>query len=335
MISKTTIFTTFFIFSAFLEALPTGAPLNTCQTMLPRHNAEPIDTDNPPYEIVFSPVNNFTLNVILQSKEQDKSFRGFLMQARREWNGEAIGKWSTSEESTKTIDCFDREDSAVTHDHKQNPISRKVGFKKLTFEWTCPEGMSPNGIILIATIAETSKVIYVNVSKVVHVETPKLESISFDDFGETTEESIRDPVDFEKVVSKAQEENEVREPQMDIERERPVEINEMKNFRNEAVDQQMGRLDNRIQEVESRPISVDRLNEKISHRIMDSQNMLSLEEPILTVNEKPKSIKDDNESFKSQRITHELFNNNDSDERFNEDSQIDDEKKMEKIIENF
>lgn len=149
MISKTTILTTFFIFSAFLEALPTGAPLNTCQTMLPRHNAEPIDSDNPPYEIVYSPVNNFTLKVTLQSKQEDLSFRGFLIQARRQWNGEAIGKWSTSEDSTKTIDCFDRENSAVTHDHKQNSQSRKMGFNKLTFVWTCPQEQTLDGVILM------------------------------------------------------------------------------------------------------------------------------------------------------------------------------------------
>lgn len=149
MISKTTVFATFFIFAAFLEALPTGAPLNACQTMLPRHNAEPIDTDNPPYEIVYSIVNNSTLKVTLQSKDEEKSFRGFLMQARPKWESEAIGKWSTKEPNTKTIDCFDREDTAVTHDHKQNSVSRKNGFKKLTFEWTCSKETSLDGLILM------------------------------------------------------------------------------------------------------------------------------------------------------------------------------------------
>lgn len=149
MISKTTLFATFFIFAAFLEALPSGAPLSACQTMLPHHNAKPIDTENPPYEIVYSIVNNSTLKVTLQSKDEEKAFRGFLMQARREWNSEAVGKWSTKEPNTKTIDCFDLEDSAVTHDHKQNSLSRKNGFKKLTFEWNCPEKISLNGLILM------------------------------------------------------------------------------------------------------------------------------------------------------------------------------------------
>lgn len=33
-------------------------------------------------------------------------FKGFLLEARGNWDGKTIGKWQTKVPNTKTIDCY-------------------------------------------------------------------------------------------------------------------------------------------------------------------------------------------------------------------------------------
>jgi hypothetical protein len=43
---------------------------------------------------------------------EDK-FKGFLIEARGNWNGRSIGKWHTDVQRTKTLNCFDYENVSI------------------------------------------------------------------------------------------------------------------------------------------------------------------------------------------------------------------------------
>lgn len=135
-----------------LNGFSTGAPSAACENMTPQHHVDPIKTDNPPYELIYSPVKDTInkLEVTIKPKVEGKRFKGFLLQARREWDGQAIGQWTTQEESTKVVECFGHENSAVTHNHRVSNALKKNGFPRLTFKWTAPEDLkSINGTILV------------------------------------------------------------------------------------------------------------------------------------------------------------------------------------------
>jgi len=184
-----------------LDSLSTGAPSEACENMIPQHHVDPIKTDNPPFEVIYTTVKDSTnkLEVTIQPNVEGKRFKGFLLQARREWEGQAIGQWTTKEESTKAVECFGHENSAVTHNHRVNNLLKKNGFQKLTFQWTAPEDLkSIDGTILIATVAETSKIIYLNVSKIVNISEKKTDEILKDEVTEEHKEMVKDEVKEEE-----------------------------------------------------------------------------------------------------------------------------------------
>ncbi|CAF0714002.1 unnamed protein product [Brachionus calyciflorus] len=242
MISKSLIF---LLTLSVVLAYPSGAPDSVCESMVPQHGYDPITSENPPFEIVYSKMNHTerTLLVTIQSKEESKRFKGFLIQARRDWKGEAIGKWSTEEDNTKTLECFEHEDSAVTHNHKPKGLSREKGFDKLNFQWTMPEDMeSMNGTILLATVAENGKVIYLNVSTIVICNNSKSitdEKVLRDEVVEsetTTEKQIEDEKHAESHEVKHTENKEETAPEKQIENEKPHEAKHTEDKEDENID---------------------------------------------------------------------------------------------------
>lgn len=88
---------------------PSGAPLDRCGDMMPKHNVAPIN-EPPPYEISVSRAHHETalkkLFVNIHSKDESIHFKGFLLEARGKWDGQSIGEWTTDVKHTKTLDCF-------------------------------------------------------------------------------------------------------------------------------------------------------------------------------------------------------------------------------------
>lgn len=171
-------------------SFPGGAPLKHCGDMLPGHHAMPIDTESP-FSLSAS-LDDDRVKVTIVSKE-DYHFKGFLLEARTNLNEEeAIGVWETRVSNTKTIDCFDSEDSAVTHhidddDHDSNEhhgkhhehdddhedkheqewddqFTHHKHFRNVTFTWWPPVDFEQKNINFVATIVKKYSQIYMNVT---------------------------------------------------------------------------------------------------------------------------------------------------------------------------
>jgi hypothetical protein len=72
-------------------------------------------------------------------------FKGFLIEVRsNDINGDIIGKWKTDVKRTKTLDCSDQINSAVTHHYKDDDNFNNYKddddhkFKSITFTWIPP-----------------------------------------------------------------------------------------------------------------------------------------------------------------------------------------------------
>jgi len=153
------------------SAYPSGAPLDQCKLMMPQHGAEP-QRGEPPFEIKVKPIDSHHYNVTIIPMDQGH-FKGFLLEARGRWDGKTIGTWETSVHKTKTIDCFNFTDSAVTHhlgdDKFINLVNEVSKFHETSFQWIRPESEKLNRVKFIATIVQHYKTIYLNVSTTLKV----------------------------------------------------------------------------------------------------------------------------------------------------------------------
>lgn len=41
------------------------------------------------------------------TKDEKKKFKGFMLMARKEWEGESVGEWTSKNDNARLIDCFD------------------------------------------------------------------------------------------------------------------------------------------------------------------------------------------------------------------------------------
>lgn len=101
------IFLIYVVFPACFSR-PTGAPTMVCQSMTPCHVVGPQNV-SAPYIITADLILNTTdddyfFNVTINSTDS-APFRGFLLQARPSLNEKPFGKWETTINNTKAIDC--------------------------------------------------------------------------------------------------------------------------------------------------------------------------------------------------------------------------------------
>jgi len=151
-------------------SFPGGAPLKHCGDMLPGHHAMPIDSTSP--FSLSAKLDEERVKVTIVS-ESGHHFKGFLLEARTDANKEeAIGAWETKVTNTKTLDCFDSEDSAVTHhiddddhdDHDDDREHHHKHFQNITFTWWPPVEFDQNqNIYFVATVVKKYSEIYMNV----------------------------------------------------------------------------------------------------------------------------------------------------------------------------
>ncbi|CAF1069003.1 unnamed protein product, partial [Brachionus calyciflorus] len=116
-----------------------------------------------PFEITYRP-NNSTNGFLVTIDSPDYvKFKGFLIEARGKWDGKSIGTWQTRIPNTKTIDCFDLPSTGVTHNWHDDDLT-KHHFESITFHWLPPVSRKLNRVKFIATIVQSYKKIYMNVS---------------------------------------------------------------------------------------------------------------------------------------------------------------------------
>uniref|UniRef100_UPI00398F0CE7 putative defense protein 3 n=1 Tax=Pristiophorus japonicus TaxID=55135 RepID=UPI00398F0CE7 len=132
--------------------LPTGAPISACTTMHPKHQNITHQESMTPYTIEFSK----TSSPALQVKIAGGIYKGILLQAREPGAAIAIGTWSTSSPDTKTLACFNRGNSAITHSN----INDKNG--NVIYSWT-PPANCVSKMTFVATIAESKAVYWVKI----------------------------------------------------------------------------------------------------------------------------------------------------------------------------
>lgn len=121
------------IFFTLIEASPGGAPTAACETLTPRHGADP-QTSAAPYIINVS-ANKIekggSLEVNIFSDPSGIVFKGFILQARSDPHAyNLIGQFSTNDQA-RTIKCMN-DDDTVTHTSNQDKPA-------LSFTWTSSE----------------------------------------------------------------------------------------------------------------------------------------------------------------------------------------------------
>lgn len=122
-------------------ASPFGAPLESCESMLPNHAPFVPQFGVPPIDIIVSkwavfPNEKIDVTIrVNQSIAADFQFLGFLVQARPLSEDIPIGRFYPANE-VQTINCFGMIQSAVTHTDR-NPKT------EIVFEWEAPDISDP------------------------------------------------------------------------------------------------------------------------------------------------------------------------------------------------
>ncbi|XP_048388299.1 putative defense protein 1 [Stegostoma tigrinum] len=125
--------------------LPGGAPLGSCQSMAPRHiNTSPQEGPSP-YSVIAKSYNN-----TVEVKIMGPPYKGILLEARYSGDTVAVGTWSTPPNDTKTIPCFSKANSAITHSNV-NPKNNMT-----TYTWMGPCSKN-NAVVFLATVASSKQ----------------------------------------------------------------------------------------------------------------------------------------------------------------------------------
>ncbi|GAB6031631.1 hypothetical protein CHUAL_009391 [Chamberlinius hualienensis] len=133
---------------ALLEAYPTGAPLSTCDTMLPLHRPYSAQNSPSPYVItvsktLFTVGENVTVAI---SSPFGNSFKGFLIKALPSGvNSGVAGQFTNNFPYAHYLDCGNLSQSAVTHSDPSNKTS-------ITLFWTTDQ---PGVYSFKATVVES------------------------------------------------------------------------------------------------------------------------------------------------------------------------------------
>ncbi|XP_072332125.1 putative defense protein 3 [Scyliorhinus torazame] len=143
-------------------ALPGGAPLSACGSMAPRHNNVSPQTGLNPHSIwTESQKPNVQVHIA------GPNYKGILLEARYPNGTTAVGTWQTAPANTKTIRCFDRADSAVTHSNTNDKSSATI------YIWVPPQSSgncTEKAVVFRATVAQSRAVYWLNLrSKIIYV----------------------------------------------------------------------------------------------------------------------------------------------------------------------
>ncbi|XP_011498802.1 PREDICTED: putative ferric-chelate reductase 1 homolog [Ceratosolen solmsi marchali] len=132
---------------------PTGAPLSTCNTLMPMHNKAP-QTSNPPYQLLPSKGQG-RIRLILGSPEGD-GYEGFIILARDVETGELVGEFNNlPETSARHLECTPGLKNGVTHVKPEK-------IHNLEIDWEAPADYEGT-IIFNSTICKTWDVFWVGV----------------------------------------------------------------------------------------------------------------------------------------------------------------------------
>ncbi|XP_038674375.1 putative defense protein isoform X1 [Scyliorhinus canicula] len=135
-------------------ALPNGAPLGACGSMAPQHNNISPQPGPNPHSIQ---TQNLKPNV--QVHLDGPFYKGILLEARYPNGTTAVGTWQTAPADTKTIRCFDRADSAVTHSNTNDKSNTTV------YTWVPPPtsvNCTEKAVVFLATVAQSRAVYWLN-----------------------------------------------------------------------------------------------------------------------------------------------------------------------------
>ncbi|XP_059825158.1 putative defense protein 3 [Hypanus sabinus] len=134
------------------SALSNGAPLSSCGSMAPNHiNILPQNTSSP------HSINASRVNGTMQVRIMGPTYKGLLLQARKPNENTAVGTWSSPPANTKTIKCFNAQDSAMTHANTSAKDSDVV------YTWNPPSGECIK-VMFTATVAQGRSVYWLGVT---------------------------------------------------------------------------------------------------------------------------------------------------------------------------
>ncbi|XP_051882228.1 putative defense protein 3 [Pristis pectinata] len=126
-------------------ALPGGAPASTCGSMAPAHASISPQTGSSPHSVNAS-VGNGTVEVRIMGP----TYKGLLLQAREPNMNVAVGTWSTPPMDTKTLACFNSENSSITHSNTKDKSSNVV------YTWNPPSNNCIK-VAFVATVAQSKE----------------------------------------------------------------------------------------------------------------------------------------------------------------------------------
>ncbi|XP_078259135.1 defense protein l(2)34Fc-like [Rhinoraja longicauda] len=130
-------------------ALPGGAPLRACSSLLPSHTDVSPRTSDPPHTIAVTYLNGTAQVTIIGS-----DYQGLLLQCREPNGNVAVGIWTVPPTNTKAISCFNMHNSAITHSN----TDLKSGITVYT--WNPPSKHKCDmKVEFVATVAQ-SRVMY-------------------------------------------------------------------------------------------------------------------------------------------------------------------------------
>ncbi|XP_078077632.1 putative defense protein 3 [Mustelus asterias] len=137
--------------------LSTGAPLGSCETMAPRHRGFSPQTIASPHSILVQNVKNSS-NV--QVYIQGPTYKGILLEARYPNGTTAVGTWATPPANTKTIKCFSKIDSAITHSNTNDKSNETI------YTWIPPsfKNCDQKAVVFRATVAQAKATYWLNLN---------------------------------------------------------------------------------------------------------------------------------------------------------------------------
>ncbi|XP_041054434.1 putative defense protein 1 [Carcharodon carcharias] len=135
--------------------LPTGAPLGSCENMVPRHQGITSQTGPSPHSIM---TQNSGSNVRVYIN--GPNYKGILLEARYPNANTAVGTWATPPDNTKTIPCFSRIDSAITHSNIADKTNTTI------YTWIPPslENCTEKAVVFLATVAQRKEIYWLNLT---------------------------------------------------------------------------------------------------------------------------------------------------------------------------
>ncbi|XP_078402195.1 putative defense protein 3 [Cetorhinus maximus] len=135
--------------------LPNGAPLGACEGMVPRHQGTTPQPGPSPHSIR-AQISGSNVRVYINGP----NYKGILLEARYPSNNIAVGTWATPPDNTKTISCFSRVDSAITHSNTADKSNTTI------YTWIPPslENCTKKAVVFLATVAQRREIYWLNLT---------------------------------------------------------------------------------------------------------------------------------------------------------------------------